>query len=221
MRIAGGIHRSRKLHSPPETAETRPIPARVKQSLFNILRGHTENAVVVDLFAGTGAIGLEAISHGAARAVFVERDKRMAAVLQQNIDELGETAKTTVLLGDAMNPVTIARLPERIDLAFMDPPYPLTMDMRTWSKIHAQAERLVERLAPDGYLILRTPWPLRLESASLELSGADGPETHVYRQTAAHLYAPASSEPASIEATSTESAPIDPTPADTGDEVAK
>ena len=77
MRIIAGEFKKRKLQGPPDDTTTRPIPDMVKEALFNILRGHPEDGAVLDCFAGTGSIGLEALSRGAPRCVFVERDKKI------------------------------------------------------------------------------------------------------------------------------------------------
>src|ERR1051326_7140833 len=102
MRIIAGEFRSRRLHTPPDDSITRPIPDRVKESLFGLMRGHCEGANVFDGFAGTGAIGLEAISRGAARCVFVEKDRDAAAMLRQNIDSLGAAERSELIIGDAL-----------------------------------------------------------------------------------------------------------------------
>ena len=88
MRIIAGEFRGRKL-LPPQGQQTRPITDRVKQSLFDILAPSIEGAVVFDCFAGTGSLGLEALSRGASRAVFFERDRSAVRLLQENIRALG------------------------------------------------------------------------------------------------------------------------------------
>lgn len=160
MRIIAGEFRSRRLLSPPETAQTRPIPDRVKESLFAILRGNIEGANVLDVFAGTGAVGLEAVSRGAATCVFIERDRQMAAVLQKNIDALGVRDRCEVVIGDALGPGSLARAPRPLNLAFFDPPYPLMRDALGSKRIKAQLDATIARLEPDGFAVLRTPWPL-------------------------------------------------------------
>lgn len=163
MRIIAGEFRSRPLVTPADAETTRPIPDRVKESLFAILRGHTEGAMVFDAFAGTGAIGLEALSRGARHCVFVERDKRIASILQKNIDNLGVRDRAELVIGDALGPGALARCPRPVKLVFLDPPYPLMRDPLGHKRIMAQLGQLVERLEPDGYAILRTPWPFYLE----------------------------------------------------------
>ncbi len=200
MRIISGEFRSRRLLSPPDSAQTRPIPDRVKEALFNLLRGHFEGAVVADVFAGTGSIGLEALSRGAASCVFVERDRMMAGVLEQNIETLGCADRARVVQTDALGSSLSARLDAPLTLLFMDPPYPLMMEPVGFKRVMTQFERLAGELAPGGFAMVRTPHPLfhdlpsgRIDP-SLELETLDGPETHVYRQTAIHLYAPRSTD---------------------------
>ncbi len=160
MRIIAGEFRSRKLLSPPEDTTTRPIPDRVKESLFSILRGHIEGAEVLDLFAGTGSVGLEAVSRGAARCVFVERDRSMAAVLQKNIETLGAQDRCEVVTGDALGAGTLARCPRPATIIMMDPPYDLVRSELGARRVKGQLAELVKCLTDDGFAVLRTPWPL-------------------------------------------------------------
>jgi 16S rRNA (guanine(966)-N(2))-methyltransferase RsmD len=159
VRIISGEFRRRKLTGPPDAETTRPIPDRVKQSLFNLLRGYTEGAHVFDAFAGTGAIGLEAVSRGATRCVFIERDKKIGEVLQRNIDHLGVRDRVELVRADALGPLALARCPDPVDLVFLDPPYPLVRDEDSWLRVRAQAEALVAKLSDEGWMTLRTPWP--------------------------------------------------------------
>src|SRR5438552_4234543 len=95
MRLTGGQDRGRKLRA-PRGAGTRPTGAKVREAMFNIL-GPPPAEPVLDLFAGTGALGLEALSRGATAACFVERDARALAALQRNLRELGLTAQARVV----------------------------------------------------------------------------------------------------------------------------
>ena len=122
MRIIGGRHRGRTLRAPPGEA-VRPTSDRAREALFNILeRGEppVRGARFLDLFAGTGAVALEALSRGAARAVLVENDAAALAALRTNLERAGETANARVLRRDA---TSLGRAPEPFDLAFLDPPY--------------------------------------------------------------------------------------------------
>lgn len=127
MRIVGGRHRGRRLSVPPGIA-VRPTSDRAREALFDILT-HGDfaaggvpfaDAAVLDAFAGTGAFGLEALSRGAAEAVFFERDRAALAALRTNIEALGETGRSRIVPGDATRPPRGAAL---CRLAFFDPPY--------------------------------------------------------------------------------------------------
>jgi len=220
----------------------------VKESLFGLLRGHVEGATVFDGFSGTGAIGLECASRGAARVICVERDRDIAQMLRANVELVGATDRVEVVCGDALGPGALARAPRPLTLAFLDPPYPLMEDPIQFRRVMAQLSALVNLLTPDGFAVLRTPWPLLHSDApapaasaepvrrkrpkedwrrevrealdgeprrtkkrdkpepdeaapqppaappvpthevDLHLPNAKGPESHVYRQMAVHLY---------------------------------
>jgi 16S rRNA (guanine(966)-N(2))-methyltransferase RsmD len=161
MRIIAGEFRSRRLHTPPDDSITRPIPDRVKESLFGLLRGHCEGANVFDGFAGTGALGLEVVSRGAASCVGIEQERSIAAILSRNVEMLGVKDRYEVVVGDALGPGALARAPRPLTLAFLDPPYPLIEQPVGYRRVMAQMEKLIELLTPDGFAVLRTPWPLR------------------------------------------------------------
>lgn len=165
MRIISGKHKGKKLVTPPDAKTTRPIPDRVKMSVFNLLRGHYEGAHVVDLFAGTGSIGLEAYSRGAARVLMVERDKKIARVLERNIENLGHPAECEVLVGDALGPGVVTRCPRPVNLLFADPPYPLVRDPDGWGRVREQFVRLIDEMTYEGFAVLRTPWPFLHKAA--------------------------------------------------------
>jgi 16S rRNA (guanine(966)-N(2))-methyltransferase RsmD len=197
VRIIAGEYRSRRLLAPRDATATRPLPDRVKESLFSLLRGHTEGADVFDAFAGTGSFGLEALSRGAARCVFIERDRDAASLLKRNIELLGAGDRAEVVVGDALGPGALARCPRPARIIFLDPPYALVEDDAGWRRVRTQLQRLAECLTDDGFLIIRTPWPFIHEphaadsprtSADLAIPGTVGPETHSYGSTAVHLY---------------------------------
>lgn len=128
MRIIGGAFRGRRLASVgkgDEAARLRPTSDRVRESLFNVLMsGHreaVEGARVLDLFAGTGALGLEALSRGAAEVVFVENGRPAQRILRENIALCGVEGQTRVIARDARKPGTAPDGP--FDLVFLDPPY--------------------------------------------------------------------------------------------------
>lgn len=167
MRIIAGEFRRRVLVTPRDASVTRPIPDRVKESLFALLRGHCEGANVFDGFSGTGAIGLEAVSRGAARCLLVERDRTIFPILKQNVESLGCLDRCTVLQGDALGAAALASAPRPLNLAFLDPPYPMVLEPTGFRRVMAQVSALVNILAPDGFVVLRTPWPLQHEEVAV------------------------------------------------------
>jgi len=127
MRIVGGRHRGRKLLAPPGEV-VRPTSDRAREALFNILShgrfagegSPLAGANVLDAFAGTGALGLEALSRGAAQVAFIETEKAALAMLRANLAALDEYDNAYVLAGDATHP---PRAPYSCAVAFLDPPY--------------------------------------------------------------------------------------------------
>src|SRR5512136_395854 len=99
MRVIAGEAKGRTLYAVPGQS-TRPITDRVKASLFNILTGQVPGARFLDLFAGTGGVGIEALSRGASEAVFVERDQRAVATIRRNLEATGLAGHTRVVKGD-------------------------------------------------------------------------------------------------------------------------
>lgn len=199
IRITGGTFRSRLLRSPPGTSKTRPLPDRVRIALFNLLRGHFEGQRFLDAFAGTGVFGLECLSRGGERCVFIEKDKEVAAILKQNIEALGAGDRAEVVIGDALGAAALARCPRPVHLVSFDPPYSMMRDAVHRRRILDQFCRCIELLDGDGFAMLRTPWPLldvapggqatrEAPAIDLTLRNAVGPEIHVYGNTALHLY---------------------------------
>ncbi|OYY30817.1 MAG: 16S rRNA (guanine(966)-N(2))-methyltransferase RsmD [Azorhizobium sp. 35-67-15] len=125
MRIVGGLHRGRALKSPSGSA-TRPTTDRLREALFNVLAHAYDDAAdgarVLDLFAGTGALGLEALSRGAAFALFVEDAVEPRAVIRTNVETLGLTGVTRIFRRDATKLGTMGP-GEPYTLVFCDPPY--------------------------------------------------------------------------------------------------
>ena len=123
VRVVAGSAKGRRLEAPAGLV-TRPTPNRVREAVFNSLYslGAVEDARVLDLFAGTGALGIEALSRGAAEAVFVERDQAAAVVLRSNLEATGLAGAATVMVLDVE--AALAELaPRRFDVALVDPPY--------------------------------------------------------------------------------------------------
>jgi 16S rRNA (guanine966-N2)-methyltransferase len=121
LRIIGGRHRGRRLQF-PAGVEIRPTPDRVRETLFNWLQPRIAGARVLDLFAGSGALGLEALSRGAGQVTFVERERRAVTGIETLLQEWRETS-AEVVCGDAL--AWLRRFPGTppFDIVFLDPPY--------------------------------------------------------------------------------------------------
>jgi len=121
LRVSGGEARGRRLKAPKNI---RPTQGMVKQALFNMVGPRIEGARVLDLFAGSGAIGIEALSRGAAHVTFVDREPRGLAILRQNLDVLGFKDRAHVIRGDVVRWVQVSRDAVRAaTFIFLDPPY--------------------------------------------------------------------------------------------------
>ncbi|HSB38568.1 MAG TPA: 16S rRNA (guanine(966)-N(2))-methyltransferase RsmD [Gaiellaceae bacterium] len=151
MRIIAGSRKGARIFA-PKGLDTRPTADRVREAAFNLLGpGTVEGVTVLDLFAGSGAMGLEALSRGAARATFVESDREACRTINRNLDKLGLEG-ATVLCQEALAALrTDARQGTRYDLVLVDPPY------RRFSSLqNALIRHLPEVLAPDGLLLVET-----------------------------------------------------------------
>jgi 16S rRNA (guanine966-N2)-methyltransferase len=159
MRIISGTKRGMNLLS-PKTSGTRPITDRVKESVFNILytrHGSLEGMNVADLFCGTGSLGLESLSRGAARVVFFESDGRVVEILQKNIEKGGFRDKSTVRRANAFR-FGFAAMPEsrKFDVVFVDPPYKQSEDMGPESQLGKLLQALGSQITEDGVVLVRT-----------------------------------------------------------------
>ncbi len=161
MRIIGGENRKLKLAA-PRGREVRPILDRVRESLFGILRNDLPGAAVADLFAGTGVIGLEALSRGAARCVFVDRDPRCAETIRENVRRAHREAQARVVRSDALRiaqPGGELETEAPFDLVFVDPPYRLMRSSRGSERVLQLLRHLGEPalLTDEGLVVLRYP----------------------------------------------------------------
>jgi 16S rRNA (guanine966-N2)-methyltransferase len=192
MRITGGTHRSRALVAPRGQA-TRPTSDRVREALFSILGARTTlaGARVLDLYAGTGALALEALSRGAARATVVEKGREALAALRANVDALDLAGRVDVVASAVER--AAPQLERRVfDLVLVDPPY---ADVESGAALRA-VERVVAggALAPDSLLVLEHA-PARGEARSTpddergpELAGLVRDETRRYGDTCLSFY---------------------------------
>ena len=120
MRVIAGEFRSRKLKALPGL-DTRPTPDRLRETLFNILAPRIDNVTFLDAYAGTGSVGIEALSRGAERAIFVEKSRAAVEVIRENLRSLGLEDRAEVFTGKSI--VVLDRL--AADIVFLDPPYDL------------------------------------------------------------------------------------------------
>ena len=146
MRIIAGDRRGATIAAPPGLA-TRPTGDRVREAAFNLI-GSVDDAIVLDLYAGSGALGLEALSRGAAGVTFVESDRAACRVISENLSKLRFTG-ARVACSDAL--WTLRKEMRTYDLVLVDPPY------GDWPSLEPKlAEQLPRVLAPDGLLVVET-----------------------------------------------------------------
>jgi 16S rRNA (guanine966-N2)-methyltransferase len=166
VRIIAGEFRSRRILA-PKGIDTRPTLEQRRESLFNILQGEITGARVLDLFAGSGALGLEALSRGAAFAVFCDTNRDAAQVVQANIQSLALEARTALLHMDWAAAASQLAAEPPFDLIFLDPPYgmdyaPLVQRVLQLGLLAPEGLMMVERdrktsyPIPPGYQLLRT-----------------------------------------------------------------
>jgi 16S rRNA (guanine966-N2)-methyltransferase len=159
LQIVAGKYRHRKLESNPGET-TRPITARVKVALFDRLQPELQGARVADIFSGTGTIGLEALSRGAASVVFVENDRRAVERLKRNVAALKAEAETLCWQVDASKCSFRPRGGERLvpfDVVFFDPPYLFMTRLKSGTMLYRSLERLARDAitSPEALLVVR------------------------------------------------------------------
>ncbi len=158
MRIIAGQRRGHKIDGPVSRA-TRPTSDRVREALFNILRGVIEDVTVVDLFAGTGALGLEALSRGASRAIFVERHRQNLSLIRRNLTTLRYEDRGSIVPGDAYRwAASFEAIDDQPMVVFLDPPY---REYETHPKrVRQLLENLVARLPNRSTIVVESGRPL-------------------------------------------------------------
>lgn len=166
MRVIAGIARSLPLKT-PEGKDTRPTTDRIKETLFNMLQNQIGDCIFVDLFSGSGGIGIEALSRGAKRAYFVEYEKKALECIKENLNFTKLSSQAVVMSGDAIS--AIDRIREEADIIFMDPPYESGLDTAVLKLLHnapcvtedtliiveASLHREVEELEKCGFIVTK------------------------------------------------------------------
>lgn len=195
MRIVAGTHRGRKLLGPRDQTTTRPITDRVKTSLFDRLwsmglLNEADDALVLDVFSGTGTLGLEALSRGAGRCVFIEQDRDALDRLKRNLETLGLADRARVMRVNALHRGWVRLVEEKeaakVQVAFVDPPYALLRRAEGPGQIAALVEELRSVMEPGGVVVLR----LEKQVAPLTVPGFEEPQSHTYGGMTLHFYRP-------------------------------
>jgi 16S rRNA (guanine(966)-N(2))-methyltransferase RsmD len=166
MRIISGTSKGRKLVTPRDHS-LRPTSDRVKESIFNTLQGKLEGKVVLDLFAGTGNLGIEALSRGAKKTIFVEKGRQALRLIQRNLNLFGLKERSEIFSKDANRAIGILkRQGESFDVILMDPPYEKGLIQKTLTILNAH-----QIFHKDSILVVehnrREPLPTTLEGWNL------------------------------------------------------
>jgi 16S rRNA (guanine966-N2)-methyltransferase len=164
MRIIAGTKKGMNLLS-PKTQISRPITDRVKESLFSVLYKYDlpEGARVADLFSGVGSLGLEALSRGAEFVTFVEKDPKVFAVLNKNIEKAGFDKESKAIRANAFNiGAVVGSGMEKYGLVFVDPPYAAARNVQPDSPLAGLLDLLGEQVTSDGIVIVRTSGDVNL-----------------------------------------------------------
>lgn len=185
MRIIAGQYRGRPLINPEDDLTTRPITDRVKENLFNRLQslGVLGYGRALDIYCGTGSMGLEALSRGAEHCTFVDQSRDAIDKLEGNLDNLKiEPDRARVISGSATPPVWSYPIEDgTITVAFLDPPYAYTQDM---APFYSLLEAIHPKLEVGGVAVIRTP----AEVTADEVAGYDGPASITYGKMTLHFY---------------------------------
>jgi 16S rRNA (guanine966-N2)-methyltransferase len=147
IRIIGGLYGGRKIEA-PNNRRTHPMGERIRNALFNSITSELADAEVLDVYAGTGAVGLEALSRGAKHATFVDKDRTAQRYLTRNVAALEVEAQTDIIRTTVSSWLG-TKNPKLFDIIFADPPY--------WDTQFSTVERLFDLLKPGGLMVLSHP----------------------------------------------------------------
>ena len=160
MRIIAGTARGRRIFSVSKNLPVKPISDRIKKSLFDILRPRITGAMMLDLFAGTGNVSLEALSRGALRTVMLDREPACIKNIHRNLEHLGFAERAKVIRGDVLKPLDFLLAysdNEGYDIIFMGPPYrDINNKMLALSEPALKNVAEARLLAPNGIIVLQT-----------------------------------------------------------------
>lgn len=148
MRVIAGSKKRLQLQTVPGM-NTRPTTDRIKETLFNMIGNEVYECRFLDLFAGSGQMGIEALSRGATHTCFIEKDKKAMNCIRQNLEHTQFTDESTVMSGDVVDCLNRLSQEEPFDIIFMDPPYQLGVEQTVLDSIYKN-----QLLAQDGYIIV-------------------------------------------------------------------
>lgn len=146
MRVIAGRFKGRRLKT-PSWEGLRPTSDKLRETLFNILAARTESARVADGYAGTGAVGIEALSRGAAHVTFIEKDQRAVALIEENLNACGVEGGYTIRCADVVAALGASPAAAAFDLILLDPPYDI-------ENVSAVLDAAARHLAPGGLIVL-------------------------------------------------------------------
>lgn len=155
MRIIAGSLKGRRLNTPGGKG-IRPTTDKVKEAIFNMIHLYTEDAVVIDLFSGTGNLGLEAISRGASRCYFCDRSRESLALIKENVHHCGVENQSVILGGEYQR--NLEKIQEKADIFFLDPPYEKGLLMECIRRIGT-----LDLLKEDGVIVVERGFRESLE----------------------------------------------------------
>lgn len=196
MRIIAGTHRGRRYLPPKDEKTTRPITDRVKQSLFDRLWSMEalpqdpddpgpKPVLALDIFCGTGSLGLESLSRGASHCTFIDMDRDAVDRLKKNLAELGLADRARIVKSGALNPIWLAQVqPGTVGLIFLDPPYALAEDDRGKQDLARLMADLTKPASENCVLVYRTAKGVTPET----VEGWSGPVSHTYGSMTLHFY---------------------------------
>lgn len=151
MRIISGKHRGTKLYT-LDGIDTRPTLDRVKEPLFSIINFDLQDAVVLDLFSGSGALGLESISRGAKKAILCDSSKKAIHIIEQNVEKINSKSEIQIINKDYLDTLELLKTQnEKVDIVFLDPPYKMN-----YSEIASQKIVEYNLLSEKGIIIIET-----------------------------------------------------------------
>jgi 16S rRNA (guanine966-N2)-methyltransferase len=154
MRIIAGQAKGLTIKS-PRGESTRPMDGRTRGALFNILVSRLDGAAVLDLYAGSGALGLEALSRGAQCCIFVEKNRAASRIIEENLVRSRMAGGEVLAMPSALAVKTLQARDERFSMMFFDPPFPLSRSPETRASLFRELASATQMLAPDGLAVWR------------------------------------------------------------------